>query len=130
ARPDRAPNARAPRPRPRGGRVPRSRNPRLHRLGRAGSGDGARRPARAGACELTALRIGTRSSRLAMAQAHMAAAALCELGQEVVIVPLSTQGDRDARRTFAEIGGRGTFSSGLDGALGDGRIYVGGRAAQ
>lgn len=73
---------------------------------------------------MTALRIGTRSSRLAMAQAHMAAAALCELGHEVVIVPLSTQGDRDARRTFAEIGGRGIFASELEEALRDGRIDV------
>ena len=80
--------------------------------------------ARAGACELSALRIGTRSSRLAMAQAHMAAAALRELGHEVAIVPLSTQGDRDARRTFAEIGGRGIFASELEEALCDGRIDV------
>jgi hydroxymethylbilane synthase len=73
---------------------------------------------------LTALRIGTRTSRLAMAQAHMAAAVLRELGHVVVIVPLSTQGDRDVRRTFAEIGGRGIFANELEEALCDGRVDV------
>ncbi len=122
--PDRAPPARAPGPRRRRGGLPRSRHTRLHCLGRAGRGDGPRKPARAGARELSALRLGTRSSRLALAQAHMAAAALRELGHEVAIVPLSTQGDRDARRTFAEIGGRGIFASELEEALCDGRIDV------
>ena len=42
-----------------------------------------------------------------MAQAQMAADVLQELGHVVEIVPLSTRGDRDARRTFAEIDGRG-----------------------
>jgi hydroxymethylbilane synthase len=73
---------------------------------------------------LTPIRIGTRASRLAMAQAQMAADLLQELGHAVEIVPLSTQGDRDARRTFAEIGGRGIFASELEEALGDGRIDV------
>jgi hydroxymethylbilane synthase len=59
-----------------------------------------------------------------MAQAHMSAAALRDLGHEAVIVPLSTRGDRDARRTFAEIGDRGIFSSELEEALCDGRIDV------
>ena len=54
----------------------------------------------------------------------MAATALRELGHEVAIVPLSTQGDRDARRTFAEIGGRGIFASEIEEALCDGRIDV------
>ena len=73
---------------------------------------------------MTPLRIGTRASRLAMAQAHMAADAVRELGHSVVIVPLSTQGDRDTRRTFAEMGGRGIFASELEQALCDGRIDV------
>jgi hydroxymethylbilane synthase len=59
-----------------------------------------------------------------MAQAHMAAGALRELGHAVVIVPLSTAGDRDARRTFAEIGARGIFASELEQALADGRVDV------
>jgi hydroxymethylbilane synthase len=59
-----------------------------------------------------------------MAQANMAAAVLQDLGHVVAIVPLSTQGDRDARRTFAEIGGRGIFASEIEQALHDGRIDV------
>ncbi len=72
----------------------------------------------------TPIRLGTRASRLAMAQADLAAAALRELGHAVAIVPLSTQGDRDRRRTFAEIGGRGIFAAEVEEALRDGRIDV------
>jgi hydroxymethylbilane synthase len=73
---------------------------------------------------VTPVRIGTRASRLAMAQAELAATALRGLGHAVALVPLSTQGDRDRRRTFAEIGGRGIFASEIEGALRDGRIDV------
>jgi hydroxymethylbilane synthase len=59
-----------------------------------------------------------------MAQAQMTAVALRRLGHTVVIVPLSTRGDRDASRTFAEIGARGIFASELEHALCDGRIDV------
>ncbi len=72
----------------------------------------------------TPIRLGTRASRLAMVQADLAAAALRELGHAVAIVPLSTQGDRDRRRTFAEIGGRGIFAAEVEEALRDGRIDV------
>ena len=54
----------------------------------------------------------------------MTAVALRRLGHTVVIVPLSTRGDRDASRTFAEIGARGIFASELEHALCDGRIDV------
>jgi hydroxymethylbilane synthase len=69
----------------------------------------------------TPIRLGTRASRLAMAQAELAATALRELGHAVAIVP---QGDRDRRRTFAEIGGRGIFAAEVEEALRDGRIDV------
>ena len=59
-----------------------------------------------------------------MAQAELAAAALRALGHAVAIVPLSTQGDRDRRRTFAEIGGRGIFAAEVEDALRDGRVDV------
>jgi hydroxymethylbilane synthase len=72
----------------------------------------------------TPIRLGTRASRLAMAQAEMAATALRGLGHAVAIVPLSTQGDRDRRRTFAEIGGRGIFAAEVEDALRDGRVDV------
>ena len=39
-------------------------------------------------------------------------------------MPLSTQGDRDKKRTFAEIGGRGIFASEIEAALRDGRVDV------
>ena len=70
------------------------------------------------------MRIGTRASRLAMAQAELAATALRALGHAVALVPLSTEGDRDRRRTFAEIGGRGIFASEIEEALRDGRVDV------
>ena len=73
---------------------------------------------------MTPDRIGTRASPLAMAQSELAATALRALGHEVVILPLSTQGDRDRRRTFAEIGGRGIFASEIEEALRDGRVDV------
>ena len=73
---------------------------------------------------MTKVRIGTRASRLAMAQAEMAAVALHALGHDVEILPLSTQGDRDKRRTFAEIGDRGIFASEIEEALRDGRVDV------
>jgi hydroxymethylbilane synthase len=73
---------------------------------------------------VTPVRIGTRASRLAMAQAEMAAVALRALGHDVEILPLSTQGDRDKRRTFAEIGDRGIFASEIEEALRGGRVDV------
>ncbi len=69
------------------------------------------------------LRVGTRASRLAMAQAGLAADALRALGHAVALVPLSTPGDRDRRRTFAELG-RGSFAAEIEEALIDGRIDV------
>ena len=59
-----------------------------------------------------------------MAQAELAATALRGLGHAVALVPLSTQGDRDRRRTFAEIGGRGIFATEIEEALRDGRVDV------
>ncbi len=59
-----------------------------------------------------------------MAQADRAAEELRGRGEAVAIVPLSTAGDRDARRTFAEIGERGIFAAEIEQALRDGRIDV------
>ncbi|MEO9175371.1 MAG: hydroxymethylbilane synthase [Gaiellales bacterium] len=64
------------------------------------------------------LRLGTRGSRLALCQAGLAADALRDAGLgPVAIVPISTIGDRDRRRSFSELGGRGVFSSELEDAL-------------
>ena len=55
---------------------------------------------------MTPLRLGTRGSRLAHAQAALAAEALREAGLgPVAIVPISTAGDRDRRSAFSELGG-------------------------
>jgi hydroxymethylbilane synthase len=74
---------------------------------------------------VTPLRLGTRGSRLAHAQAALAAEALRDAGLgPVAIVPISTAGDRDRRSAFSELGGRGVFSKALEDALGEGRIDV------
>jgi hydroxymethylbilane synthase len=71
------------------------------------------------------LRLGTRGSRLALCQAGLAAEALRAAGLgPIAIVPLSTIGDRDRRRSFSELGGRGVFSSELEEALRAGLIDV------
>jgi hydroxymethylbilane synthase len=74
---------------------------------------------------VTPLRLGTRGSRLAHAQAGLVAEALRAAGLgPVAIVPISTAGDRDRRSAFAELGARGVFSKELEDALLAGRIDV------
>ena len=67
------------------------------------------------------LRLGTRSSPLAMAQAHLVCAALHRvhgLGPEAVnIVAVETVGDRVQDRPLAEIGGKALWTKELDRAL-------------
>jgi hydroxymethylbilane synthase len=60
------------------------------------------------------IRLGTRRSRLATAQARIVADRL--VGAE--LVPISTEGDRDAVRRFDEMGsGRGVFTRDIEHAL-------------
>jgi hydroxymethylbilane synthase len=74
---------------------------------------------------VTPLRLGTRGSRLAHAQAALAASALRAAGLgPVAIVPISTAGDRDRRSAFSELGARGVFSKELEDALLEGRIDI------
>jgi hydroxymethylbilane synthase len=76
----------------------------------------------------TALKIGTRASQLALAQAHeararlMAAHGLPEDAFE--IVPLTTTGDRIQNRPLSEAGGKGLFTKELEEALYDRRIDI------
>jgi hydroxymethylbilane synthase len=68
------------------------------------------------------LRIGTRGSPLALAQARMVKAALhaarpALADGEVEIVVMSTQGDRIQDRTLAEIGGKGLFTEEIEAGL-------------
>ncbi len=68
------------------------------------------------------LRIGTRASALARWQAEWVAARLEELGVEVVLVPLTTSGDRQQRGPVAAIGAKGVFTKEIQQALSDNRI--------
>ncbi|WP_338427071.1 hydroxymethylbilane synthase [Sphingopyxis kveilinensis] len=74
------------------------------------------------------LRIGTRASPLAMAQAHMAAAALIAAhGFDMAaleIVPMTATGDRIQDRALAEVGGKALWTRELDAALDAGTIDV------
>ncbi|MCV0426148.1 MAG: hydroxymethylbilane synthase [Roseibium sp.] len=72
------------------------------------------------------LRIGTRGSALALAQAHetrerlMAAHGLSEDAFEIVVI--KTSGDRIQDRPLSEVGGKGLFTKEIEEALLDGRI--------
>ena len=76
------------------------------------------------------LRLGTRGSPLALAQAHEVRRRLAEAHSElaaegaVEIVVIKTSGDRIQDRTLAEIGGKGLFTKEIEEALVDGAIDV------
>jgi hydroxymethylbilane synthase len=68
------------------------------------------------------LRIGTRGSPLALAQAHMVADALrATQDVETEIVPITTSGDMIQDRPLAEVGGKALWTKELDRCLIDGR---------
>src|SRR5438105_12155513 len=84
-------------------------------------------PTRCATCSASAtmlLRVGTRGSRLALAQAELAAERLRRPGAQVALVPITTAGDRDRTRPFGEIGSRGVFVKEIEEALLDGRVDV------
>jgi hydroxymethylbilane synthase len=68
------------------------------------------------------LKLGTRGSPLALAQAEMVRAAFSALGRPVEIVTIRTTGDRIADRPLAEAGGKGLFTKEIDAALLTGAI--------
>lgn len=69
------------------------------------------------------IRIGTRGSPLALAQAQMVAEALAANAMgETEIVVIRTTGDRVLDRPLSEIGGKGLFTKEIEEALLDGRI--------
>jgi hydroxymethylbilane synthase len=70
------------------------------------------------------IRIGTRASALALAQANAIATGLREHGHEVEIVPMRTEGDRLAAARLAAVGGKGLFVREIEEALLGGRIDV------
>ncbi|MDT9599592.1 hydroxymethylbilane synthase [Sphingosinicella rhizophila] len=75
-----------------------------------------------------AIRIGTRGSPLALAQARMAATALRDMHglspAQIEIVPVTTTGDRIKDRPLAELGGKALWTKELDECLGDERIDI------
>lgn len=74
------------------------------------------------------LRIGTRASPLALAQANMAAAALIAAhgiaSDTLEIVPMTATGDRIQDRALAEVGGKALWTRELDAALDAGAIDI------
>ena len=72
------------------------------------------------------LRIATRQSRLALWQAEHVASRLREAhpGLEVVLVPMTTQGDRVLDRPLAEVGGKGLFIKELEIAVQEHRADI------
>jgi hydroxymethylbilane synthase len=75
----------------------------------------ARRPERL-------LRIGTRGSRLALAQSGQTARVLEQAGIPTELVVVKTSGDRLADVSLAKVGGKGLFVKELEEALAEGRI--------
>src|SRR3984957_7124516 len=70
------------------------------------------------------VRLGSRASRLALAQADRAATLLRGQGHQVVLMPMTTAGDRDRTSPFGQIGERGVFVKEIEDALLAGRIDV------
>lgn len=70
------------------------------------------------------IRIGTRGSALALAQANDVARRLVACGHSTSIELISTTGDRVVDRTFAEVGAFGVFVREIETALQDGRVDV------
>ena len=71
---------------------------------------------------MTRVRVATRASELALAQARLVALRLERaLGVATELVPLSTQGDRLASVSLAKVGGKGLFVKEIEAALLDGR---------
>ncbi|MEJ7628035.1 MAG: hydroxymethylbilane synthase [Nocardioidaceae bacterium] len=71
---------------------------------------------------VTSLRLGTRGSTLALAQARAVAELLeAGLGRPVELVRVSTTGDRN-RGSLTEIGGQGVFVGAVRDALADGEV--------
>ena len=72
------------------------------------------------------LRLGTRNSPLAMAQAYETRARLCAAHgwaeDEIELVPVLASGDKVLDRPLSEIGGKALWTKELDQWLGEGRI--------
>jgi len=72
----------------------------------------------------TVIRIGTRSSQLALWQAHTVSDQLVHLGHETEIVKIDSIGDEVLNKPLYELGTTGVFTRNLDIALLNGRIDI------
>ncbi|MPT48767.1 MAG: hydroxymethylbilane synthase [Sphingobium sp.] len=74
------------------------------------------------------LRLGTRASPLAMAQARLTAQALCSAHQwdesQIEIIPVTASGDKVLDRPLADMGGKALWTKELDHWLHDGTIDI------
>ena len=71
------------------------------------------------------LRIGTRSSPLALWQAnHVAEQLRAQSSRPIELIHIQTEGDRDQSASLAHIGGRGVFTKEIQRAVLDGRVHV------
>src|SRR5207302_7868543 len=70
----------------------------------------------------TPMKLGTRGSPLALAQARAVAARLRALGADVEVVPMRTEGDRLVDAHLAAVGGKGLFVREIEEALREGHI--------
>jgi len=71
---------------------------------------------------MSALRLGTRGSALALTQSALVREALEARGHPVEVEVIQTTGDRDQATALSRIGGKGLFTRELDIALVEGRI--------
>jgi len=73
-------------------------------------------------CSMTTLKIGSRGSALALAQAEWVRRKLQERGLNVEIIVIKTSGDRFVDRTIQSLGGKGIFTKEIEDALLSGEI--------
>lgn len=74
---------------------------------------------------MTALRLGTRGSRLALVQCETVATELRARGVDVEVVVIKTSGDRLSHVALGEFGGKALFVKEIEEALLEGRVDVG-----
>lgn len=76
--------------------------------------------------QTTPIRIGTRKSKLALAQAEILRESLAAAfpGLTIELVPMLTTGDRNTDRPLADIGGKGLFTKELEESLLKGHIDI------
>ena len=73
---------------------------------------------------MTAFKLGTRGSKLAMWQAEWVKRALARAGVAAELVIIETRGDAEVDRPLHELEGKGFFTKEIEDALRDGRIDV------